>query len=169
MNKKIAQFMKCECEDNTPFHHIHATGSFGWRWMPDYVREQGVDLAAQPRIEMREYIYDMPQVLAAADLIICRAGALTVAEVAAAGLPAIFVPLPHGNGEQARNADFLIEVGAGVLVPDQELDGDRVVREVSRLFADPEALASMSQTCRKLVPADASVELARLVIRAAQS
>ena len=94
MNKKIAQFMKCECEDNTPFHHIHATGSFGWRWMPDYVREQGVDLAAQPRIEMREYIYDMPQVLAAADLIICRAGAATIAEVCASGTPCIMVPSP---------------------------------------------------------------------------
>ena len=81
MNKKIAQFMRCECEDGTPFHHIHATGSFGWRWMPDYVKEQGVDLAAHPALDMREYIYDMPQVLAAADLIICRAGAATIAEV----------------------------------------------------------------------------------------
>ena len=87
MNKKIAQFMKCECEDNTPFHHIHATGSFGWRWMPDYVKEQGVDLAAHPALDMREYIYDMPQVLAAADLIICRAGAATIAEVCASGTP----------------------------------------------------------------------------------
>lgn len=90
--------MKCECEDNTPFHHIHATGSFGWRWMPDYVREQGVDLAAQPRIEMREYIYDMPQVLAAADLIICRAGAATIAEVCASGTPCIMVPSPNVTG-----------------------------------------------------------------------
>ena len=55
--QKIAQFMKCECEENTPFHHIHATGSFGWRWMPEYVKELGVDLVAHPRIDMREYIW----------------------------------------------------------------------------------------------------------------
>lgn len=48
MNKKIAQFMKCECEENTPFHHIHATGSFGWRWMPEYVKELVLILAAHP-------------------------------------------------------------------------------------------------------------------------
>lgn len=98
MNKKIAQFMKCECEENTPFHHIHATGSFGWRWMPEYVKELGVDLAAHPRIDMREYIYDMPQVLAAADLIVCRAGAATIAEVCASGTPCIMVPSPNVTG-----------------------------------------------------------------------
>ena len=97
MNKKIAQFMRCECEDGTPFHHIHATGSFGWRWMPDYVKEQGVDLAAHPALDMREYIYDMPQVLAAADLIICRAGAATIAEVCAS-TPCIMVPSPNVTG-----------------------------------------------------------------------
>ena len=75
MNKKIARFMKREQDDGTPYRHIHATGSFGWRWMPEYVKEQGVDLKSHPRLDMREYIYDMPQVMAAADLIIRRAGA----------------------------------------------------------------------------------------------
>ena len=115
MNKKIAQFMRCECEDGTPFHHIHATGSFGWRWMPDYVKEQGVDLAAHPALDMREYIYDMPQVLAAADLIICRAGAATIAEVCASGTPCIMVPSPNVTGNhQEKNARVLERSGASV-------------------------------------------------------
>lgn len=115
------------------------------------------------------YVDDMAAAYAAADLMLARSGAGTVMETAMTGLVTIFVPLPHGNGEQARNADFLIEAKAGVLVPDSELDGARVVAEVTALLADPAALAAMSDRCRQLVPADASVELARLVIQAAQS
>ena len=88
MNKKIAEFMKCECRDGEPFRHIHATGSYGWRWMPEYVRELGVDLEGHPDVEMREFIYDMPLVMAAADLMICRAGAATISEAAVSVRPA---------------------------------------------------------------------------------
>lgn len=68
MNKKIAQFMKLECEQDC-WRHIHATGSFGWRWMPDYVKEQGVELEKHPLITMQEYIYNMPELMAAADVV----------------------------------------------------------------------------------------------------
>ena len=64
MNKKIAGFMLREVKEGEPYQHIHATGSFGWRWMPAYVRENGVALEAQPSIDMREYIYDMPLLMA---------------------------------------------------------------------------------------------------------
>lgn len=73
MNKMIARFMARNAQDNQPFQHIHSTGSYGWKWMPDYVKEQGVDLEHTPAIDMREFIYDMPTVMAAADLVICRA------------------------------------------------------------------------------------------------
>ena len=76
MNKKIARFFVREAEDGL-FSHIHATGSYGWRWMPDLVKELGLDLSRHPQLDMREYIYDMPTVMAAADLVICRAGAAT--------------------------------------------------------------------------------------------
>lgn len=98
MNKKIAEFMRLECADGEPFHHIHATGSFGWRWMPDYVKELGTALERHPHVEMREFIYDMPLVMAAADLVICRAGAATISEAAASGTPCIMVPSPNVTG-----------------------------------------------------------------------
>jgi len=59
MNKKIAEFIAVESKTDD-FFHIHGTGSFGWKWMPDYVRSMGVDLSKHPNIDMREYIYDMP-------------------------------------------------------------------------------------------------------------
>ncbi|MGV8908897.1 MAG: undecaprenyldiphospho-muramoylpentapeptide beta-N-acetylglucosaminyltransferase [Propionicimonas sp.] len=110
------------------------------------------------------YVDEMGAAYAAADLMLGRSGAGTVMETAMTGLPTIFVPLPHGNGEQARNAGFLIAAGAGVLVADAELDADRLVAEVTGLLGDPDRLARMSATCRQLVPTDASAVLAQLVL-----
>ncbi len=114
------------------------------------------------------YVDEMGDAYAAADLMLGRSGAGTVMETAMTGLPVIFVPLPHGNGEQARNATFLVEADAGVLVADADLDADRVVAEVTGLLEDPDRLARMSATCRALVPADASAALARLVLEVAR-
>lgn len=113
------------------------------------------------------YVDEMGQAYASADLMLGRSGAGTVMETAMTGLPTIFVPLPHGNGEQARNADFLIEAGAGLLVPDAELTADRLTAMVGDLFGDPDRLAEMSGTCRRLAPTGAADALARLVLRVA--
>ena len=114
------------------------------------------------------YVDGMETAYAAADLMLGRAGAGTVMETAMTGLPTIFVPLPHGNGEQARNAAFLIDAGAGLLVADAELDADRLVAEAGALLGDPDRLARMSAECRRLVPADASAALAELVLDVAE-
>ena len=113
------------------------------------------------------YVDDMAKAYAAADLMLGRSGAGTVMETAMTGLPTIFVPLPHGNGEQARNADFLIRAGAGVLVADADLDADRLYAEVTRLFSEPGGLASMGELCRSLAPSGAARGLAELVLRVA--
>ena len=115
------------------------------------------------------YVDEMGEAYAAADLMLGRSGAGTVMETAMTGLPTIFVPLPHGNGEQARNADFLIEAGAGVLVADADLTADRLVTQVTGLLADPARLDRMSAECRTLVPADASAALAEMVLEAARA
>ena len=78
---------------------------------------------------------------AAADAVLGRAGAMTVAEVSAVGLPAVYVPLPHGNGEQALNAGPVVAAGGGVLVADAELTGERVLAELVPLLTDPRRLA----------------------------
>ena len=88
------------------------------------------------------YIEDMHLAYAAADAVLCRAGAMTVAEVSAVGLPAVYVPLPHGNGEQALNAEPVVAAGGGVLVPDAELTGDRVLAELVPLLGDAARLAA---------------------------
>jgi UDP-N-acetylglucosamine--N-acetylmuramyl-(pentapeptide) pyrophosphoryl-undecaprenol N-acetylglucosamine transferase len=110
------------------------------------------------------YVEDMHLAYAAADAVLCRAGAMTVAEVSAVGLPAVYVPLPHGNGEQALNAQPVVDAGGGVLVPDAELTGERALAELLPLLRDPERLAAVGKAARASGHADADERLARLVL-----
>ncbi|MFM9378134.1 undecaprenyldiphospho-muramoylpentapeptide beta-N-acetylglucosaminyltransferase [Gordonia sp. VNK21] len=91
------------------------------------------------------YIDRMDLAYAAADLVICRSGAMTVAEISATGLPAVYVPLAHGNGEQALNAQPAVQAGAALLVDNADLTADWVRREVPALLRDTQRLAAMSE------------------------
>jgi UDP-N-acetylglucosamine--N-acetylmuramyl-(pentapeptide) pyrophosphoryl-undecaprenol N-acetylglucosamine transferase len=90
------------------------------------------------------YLSDMAEGYAVADLMVCRGGAMTCAEVAAVGLPAVYVPYPHGNREQYRNAVPVVEAGGGLLVDDAELSPAWVERTVLPLVTDPARLAAMA-------------------------
>ncbi|MFN2505493.1 MAG: undecaprenyldiphospho-muramoylpentapeptide beta-N-acetylglucosaminyltransferase [Acidimicrobiales bacterium] len=106
----------------------------------------------------------MDLLLAAADLMVCRAGGNTVAELAAVGAPAVLVPLPNAPGDhQTANARVLDEAGAAVLVPDPQVDGVRLAWEVDRLLEDPDRLAAMSQAAARLGRRDAADAVAALV------
>jgi UDP-N-acetylglucosamine--N-acetylmuramyl-(pentapeptide) pyrophosphoryl-undecaprenol N-acetylglucosamine transferase len=113
------------------------------------------------------YLERMDLALAAADLAMCRAGAMTVAELSAVGLPAVYVPLPHGNGEQALNARPLVEAGGGMLVPDAELTSAKVVEEVVGVLTDPRRLAAMSAAARMTGRPEADDVLAKIVLEVA--
>jgi UDP-N-acetylglucosamine--N-acetylmuramyl-(pentapeptide) pyrophosphoryl-undecaprenol N-acetylglucosamine transferase len=105
---------------------------------------------------------------AAADLVVGRCGANTVTEVAAIGLPAVFVPLPIGNGEQALNARPVVDAGGALLVQDAALTPEWVRATVPALLADGDRLAAMSTAASGLIPRDADEMLARMVLDAAR-
>ncbi len=111
-----------------------------------------------------DYIDRMDLAYAAADLVVCRSGASSVSEAAAVGLPAVFVPLPIGNGEQERNARPVVDAGGGLLVGDAELSSDWVGAEVPALLHDADRLRAMSLAAQTLVPRDADERLARIVL-----
>jgi UDP-N-acetylglucosamine--N-acetylmuramyl-(pentapeptide) pyrophosphoryl-undecaprenol N-acetylglucosamine transferase len=113
------------------------------------------------------YVDAMELAYAAADLALCRAGAMTCAELAAVGLPAVYVPLPIGNGEQALNARPIVDAGGGLLVEDAALDAAWIRRHVVPLLSDPTRIAGMSARAAALGHRDADVALARLVLQAA--
>ena len=105
------------------------------------------------------------QELAAADLVVCRAGATTVAELTAIGVPAVLVPLPGAPGDhQTANARALADVGGAVLVPDAELDGPRLHDVAETLLADERALRTMAAAARSLGRRDAADRVAALVV-----
>ena len=156
MNKKIAGFFVREAEDGL-FRHVHATGSYGWKWMPEFVRELGLNLEEYPQIDMREYIYNMPQLMAAADLVICRAGAATISEVCASGTPCIMVPSPNvTDNHQEKNARVLEKHGAAVVVREAECDGSSLYETAKALLSDPEKLKEMRFAARRLAVVDSA-------------
>lgn len=114
------------------------------------------------------YLERMDLAYAAADLVVCRSGAMTVAEVSAVGLPAVFVPLPHGNGEQALNASPVVNTGGAMLVPDAEMTSQRVVEQILPLVRDPQRLQQMSRATLGTGHREADRVLARAVLEVAR-
>lgn len=164
MNKAVAQVMKLEQDHGCPWQHIHATGEYGWTWMPDYVKELGVDLTSCPGIDMREYIYNMPTLMAAADVIISRAGASSCNEIAAAGLPCVMIPSPNVTAHhQERNAQVMADRGAVVLLPESECTGQRLYDEVDALLSDPNRREEMSRALRKSVILDSADRICTVI------
>ncbi len=129
------------------------------------LNDDGTTLAA-PLYSQREYVDTMADVYAAADLLLCRSGAGTVSEVAAVGLPAVFVPLPIGNGEQARNADELVRADAAVLVADGDLDAAWIERELVPLVLDGPRLEQMGAAAARHGIRDAAERMADMVFAA---
>jgi len=157
MNIAIADMFKLEHEGGYPYQHIHATGSFGWEWMPERVASLGVDVLENKGIDMREYIYNMPEVMAAADIIISRAGASSCNEIGASGTPSILIPSPNvTNNHQEKNARILQERGAAILLLEGDCSGQVLYNAVQQLVEDPDRRKAMSDAVRGMVILDSA-------------
>ena len=143
-------------------HIIHQTGE------RDYNEAQGAYLRAGISAEVYPFIDDMPGVFARADLLVCRSGASTVAEVTAAGRPAVVVPFPKAaDDHQLRNAEALSGAGAAELVVEAELSSERLVQTLKSLFSDRARLMRMAHAARNLAHPRAAQEIAELAARLA--
>ena len=120
-----------------------------------------------PPYVMVPFVDRMDLAYAAADAVLCRAGSNTVTEVSGVGLPAVYVPLPIGNGEQAHNARPVVDAGGGLLVADGALTPEWVRDTVPDLLTDPARLAAMSAAASDVIPLDADEKLADMVLAAA--
>lgn len=164
MNETMAGLFRLEKEAGFPFVHIHATGSFGWEWMPGLVQEKGVDLEHTPSIDMREYIYNMPTLMSAADVMISRSGAATCNEIAACGIPSILIPSPNvTNNHQEKNARVLAEKDGAVLMLENECTAEAVMEQLQQLLADPQRREQMGKTLRGMVRLDSTERICDIV------
>ena len=164
MNETMADMMPLEQADGFPFHHIHATGSFGKEWMPQRVKDNGVDYENCPSIDIREYIYNMPTLLAAADVVIGRAGSATCNEIGAAGTPCILIPSPNvTNNHQEKNARVLENGGGAVVVLEKECTPEKMYALVKELLADEDRRKEMGRSLHELVRLDSTERICDIV------
>lgn len=147
---------------------VHQTGKRGFAEVVaaagDRVVRRGDERASAGRWHMFSFIYDMPAAYAAADLVVCRAGAITLAEITAKGLPSVLVPYPYAAARhQDANAAELAQAGAAVVVPDSELTGQRLLETVQALLDDDERRRRMSEAALRLGRPDAAQRIAAIV------
>ncbi len=164
MNRLMAEFLSLEAA-HEPFHHIHGVGSISWQMMNAELASRGVDLAAHPALDVREYIYDMADVMRAADLVLARAGASTIAELTALGGPAILVPSPNvTNHHQEKNANVLGDHGAALVLAEEGLDGKRLFTAASDILHDEKKRAEMEKNMASLGVRDATERIYETVM-----
>lgn len=153
MNRQMADFIALEAA-KTPFHHIHSAGKAGFPTIQALLKEKGVDA---PSVRLVEYLYNMPLVMRAADVVVSRAGASTLSELTALGVPAVLVPSPYvTNHHQEKNARALEEAGGAVVLTEPECSGQLLFKTVSDVLRDPARLGRMSAAMASLGIRDAT-------------
>ena len=146
MNLAVADLMKLEQDAGYPYQHIHGVGSFGWEWFPDKLKELGVD---ESRFDIREYIYNMPTVMAAADVILSRAGASACNEIAASGTPCVLIPSPNvTDNHQEKNARAIAQRGGAVVMLEKDCTAQALLEQVQQILADKEKYNTMCTAMR---------------------
>ncbi len=167
VNEVVAALARWEL-DNRNFYHVHATGSIEKEDFARLARQMGID--GDGRFVIREYIDDMPRMLAAADLVISRAGASTLAEIAAVGRASVLIPSPNvAENHQYYNALQLEKLGAAVVVEEKELSGEKLTEIVKSLTADRAALLEMGAKAKALAQPDSLEKIWEALARALQS
>jgi UDP-N-acetylglucosamine--N-acetylmuramyl-(pentapeptide) pyrophosphoryl-undecaprenol N-acetylglucosamine transferase len=152
------------------FYQTHATGERGWEWMPEEVKKKGVDLSKSPDIDMREFIYNMPTVLTAADVVISRAGSSSCNEIAATGTPCILIPSPNvTDNHQEKNARALEAQGGAVVLLETECTGQRLMQEITAILGDKERQAKMHSALQRMSVPDSAERICDVMEKLARS
>jgi len=143
---------------------LHATGTAGYDNYCHELAKAGIDIENSRNIIVKPYFYNMPAALAAADIVVFRAGAIGLAEIAVRGLPSILVPYPFAaENHQEVNARVMERAGAAIVILDKDLNGKSLARTLETLLNDPDRLAEMAAASRRLGVPDAASRLASLV------
>lgn len=162
INEAVADIVARSGKDGR-YQHIHAYGKYG-DWFPDLVKEKGTDISQCSNLDIRPYIDNMPTCMAAADLVICRAGAITLSEIQAMGKPAILIPSPNvAENHQYHNAMALVNAGAAEIIEESELSGETLMKTVDKMLLDPEKLNTISENSRKMAITDANERIYSVV------
>ena len=164
MNEMTADMLALEKADGYPYQHIHAVGKFGWEWLPKLVEDKGVDTKNNDSVFLKEYIYNMPTVMAAADIVISRAGGSSCNEIAAAGIPCILIPSPNVTANhQEKNARALEEQGAAIVILEKDCTAEAVLEKIKQLLDDRDAYQKMREALLGIAVPDSAERMCAIM------
>ena len=163
---RAAAYMLAESGKEKRFQHIHGYGQHDEKFLEE-LQELGFRQEENPQIRLLEYIDNMPQCLSAADLVIGRAGAMTLSEIEAKSKASILIPSPNvAENHQFHNAMALVRRGAAEIIEEKDLSGESLWKKVTKIVSDPQRLRSLGENAGKMEILDANERIYR-VIRAA--
>ncbi|MBQ6873382.1 MAG: undecaprenyldiphospho-muramoylpentapeptide beta-N-acetylglucosaminyltransferase [Clostridia bacterium] len=150
--------------DEKGYRFLHAMGQYGL-WVPDKLREKGVDPDTHNNVEIREYISDMDRCMSAADVVICRAGASTLSEIEALGKASILIPSPNvAENHQYHNAMALVNNDAAVIIEEKDLTGEKIIALADELVRNDERRNTIGRNARNMAIIDAKEKIAEIVV-----
>lgn len=143
---------------------IHGYGQYG-SWVPEVLKEKGVDTENEKNVDVREYIYDMDKCLAAADIIICRSGASTLSEIEAVGRASILIPSPNvSENHQYHNAMTLVNASAARVIEEKDLTHEKLLSELNELIENKQLREEMGRNAKKLAVPDSQKRIADIIV-----
>lgn len=164
VNQAVFELMQEYLNDHEDIYSVHATGAYAYKAFREQFEEAGLNQL--PNLSVVEYLYDMPLQMAAADVVIGRAGAMTVSELAMMGKCAILIPSPNvTDNHQYKNAKVLADKGAAVLIEEKDLEGGALLEAVKRLLSDEGERQRMAAAIHEFAVPDANERIYRELIR----
>ena len=162
INNAMCEVIPRFAQENVLF--IHGYGQLG-RFVPEKLKEKGIAQLETEKLRVSEYIYDMAVCMAAADLVISRAGASSLAEIEALGKAAVLVPSPYvAENHQYHNAMELAKNDAAIVIEQKDLTADRLCEEIDALLREPERFARMGQNARNMAVTDAKQRIVDIIL-----
>ncbi len=168
INEAVCELIKWSTK-NADYQHIHAYGKYG-KWFPVKLGEMGINIKSHKNLHIREYINNMPTCLASADIVICRAGAISLSELQVQGKPAILIPSPNvAENHQYHNAMALVNRNAAKIIEEKDLTGEVLIKTVNELLNDPEYLDQCRLNLQKMAILNASERIYSIIKQAVKN
>ena len=169
INSTMTEAIKWHVGNGFKINHIHGYGGMGKESVPQALEEAGIPLKSS-RLRVTEYINDMDVCLSASDLVICRAGASTLAELEACGKASILIPSPNVAGNhQFYNAKVLEKAGAAIVIEQKDVTNEKIIEIIKDIYNNPAKLARMSENAKKLYIPDTDEKIWQSVCEAVNS
>lgn len=165
INEAVAGLIAHYAESDK-YYHLHATGKRGYEDTLNLLKEKGIDVSKHSNVEIREYIDNMDVCMAAADIVICRSGAITLSELQNCGKPSVLIPSPYvAENHQFHNAMTLKKAGAAEVIEEKDLTVERLVKTVSYMVDNKSVLEKMSENAKKTAILDSNARIYEIIMK----